>query len=167
MRFSPKALPLVLQNLDRNWRLSHWSCFPTYILYPTLVSSILEEHNFCVIWSKELKLTFVHIFQTMGKTVGRSAARMCLPFYSLVMKIMLLKGVHPPKEGTILVCQWPISMMSLQMSKSHSSAERAEQSPSKEQLLLTCHSFQTTISCSNYPLASRDCISSHSWGAIH
>ena len=72
-----------------------------------------------------------HIFQTMGKTVGRSAARMCLPFCSLVMKVMVLKGVFPPKEGTILLRQQPISMMSPQMSKSHSSIERAKQSPSK------------------------------------
>ena len=45
-----------------------------------------------------------HIFQTMVKTAGRSIARMCLPFCSLVMKIMVLKGVHPAKDGTILLC---------------------------------------------------------------
>ncbi|XP_075650453.1 uncharacterized protein LOC142621016 [Castanea sativa] len=72
-----------------------------------------------------------HIFQTMGKTTRRSAARMCLPFCSLVMKIMVLKGVRPPKEGTILLHQRSISMISLQMSKSHSFAERAKHSPSK------------------------------------
>ena len=72
-----------------------------------------------------------HIFQTMGKTVGRLAALMCLPFCSLVMKVMVLKGVFPPKEGTILLRQRPISMMSPQMSKSHSSIERAKQSPFK------------------------------------
>ena len=56
---------------------------------------------------------------------------MCLPFCSLVMKIMVLKGVCPPKEGTILLRQRPISLISLQMSKSHSSAERTKLSPSK------------------------------------
>ena len=64
-----------------------------------------------------------HIFQTMGKTAGRVAARMCLPFYNIIMKIMVLKGICPPKDGTILVRQCPISMVSLQMSKSHSSAK--------------------------------------------
>ena len=44
-----------------------------------------------------------HIFQTMEKTAGRSVARMCLPICSLIMKIMVLKGVHPPKDGTILL----------------------------------------------------------------
>ena len=72
-----------------------------------------------------------HIFQTMGKTAGRVAARMCLPFYSIIMKIMVLKGVCPPKDGTILVRLCPISMESLQMSKSHSSAEQEKQNPSK------------------------------------
>ena len=33
---------------------------------------------------------------------------MCLPFCSLVMKIMVLKVVRPQNEGTILLHQWPI-----------------------------------------------------------
>ena len=67
----------------------------------------------------------------MGKMARQSNANMCLPFYSLVMKIMVLEGVHPPKDGTILLHQRPISMMSLQMSKSHPSTERTKHSPSK------------------------------------
>jgi len=67
----------------------------------------------------------------MGKTVGRTAVRMCLPFCNLIMKIMVLKGVHPPKDGTILVHQCLISMESLQMSKSHSSAKWEKQNLSK------------------------------------
>ena len=63
--------------------------------------------------------------------VGRLAAWMCLPFYSFIMKIMVLKGVRPPKDGTILVCQRPISVVSLQMSKSHSSTKQEKQNPSK------------------------------------
>ena len=58
-----------------------------------------------------------HIFQTVGKT----AARTCLPFCSLLMKIMVLKGFCPPKDEKILVCLRPISMVSLRASKSHSS----------------------------------------------
>ena len=72
-----------------------------------------------------------HIFQTIGKTIARTAAWMCLPFCSLIMKIMVLKGVRPPRDGTIIVRQHPISMLSLQMSKSQSSAEREKQNPSK------------------------------------
>ena len=58
-----------------------------------------------------------HIFQTIGKT----AARTCRPFYSLLMKIMELKGFRPPRNVKILVLHHPISMVSLQMSKIHSS----------------------------------------------
>ena len=47
------------------------------------------------------------------------------------MKIMVLKAVRPPKDGTILVRLCPISMESLQMSKSHSSAEQEKKNPSK------------------------------------
>ena len=56
---------------------------------------------------------------------------MCLPFCSLIMKIMVLKGVRPSKDGIILVCQCPISLVSLQMSKSHSSTKRKKQNLSK------------------------------------
>ena len=56
-----------------------------------------------------------HIFQTIGKTAKRTATWTCLPFCSLIMKIMVLKGVCPPRDGTILVRLRPISI-----SKSHS-----------------------------------------------
>ena len=64
-----------------------------------------------------------HIFQIVGKMAGQLVARMCLPFCSLIMKIMVLKGVHPPKGGTPLLHHRPISLVSLQMSKSRSLAE--------------------------------------------
>ena len=67
----------------------------------------------------------------MGKIAGKSATRMCLPFCSLAMKIMTLKGIRPPKEGTTLLLQRPISLIFLQMSKGHSSAEKANKSLSK------------------------------------
>ena len=47
------------------------------------------------------------------------------------MKIMVLKGVRPPKDGTTLLRQRPISLVSLQMSKSHYSIELGKQIPSK------------------------------------
>ena len=81
MRFHPKARPLELQSLHLNWRLSHWSCSPTFIHCLTSDSSILEEHSSYVV----------------------------------------LKGVRPPKDGKISVCLCPISLVSLQASKSHSS----------------------------------------------
>ena len=74
---------------------------------------------------------YAHIFQTIEKTATRTVARMCLPFCSLIMKIMVLKGVRPPRDGTILVSQRPISMMSLQKIKSHSSVEQEKQNLSK------------------------------------
>jgi len=58
-----------------------------------------------------------HIFRTIGKTVERTAAQMYLPFCSFIMKIMVLKGVFPPRDGMILVRQRPISMVTLQMRK--------------------------------------------------
>ena len=45
-----------------------------------------------------------HIFQTIGKTAVRTATRTCLPFCSLLMKIMVLEGVRPPTDGKILAC---------------------------------------------------------------
>ena len=44
------------------------------------------------------------------------------------MKIMVLKGIRPPKDGKILVRLCLISMVSLQVSKSHSSKEPKSES---------------------------------------
>ena len=63
----------------------------------------------------------VHIFQTIGKIVARMVAQTCLPFCSLLMKIMVLKGVRPQTDGKILARLRSLSMISLQASKSHSS----------------------------------------------
>ena len=63
------------------------------------------------------------IFQTIGKI----AARMCLPFCSLLIKIIKHEGVRPPKEGKIIVCHRPISIASLQKNKGQSSAKQKRQ----------------------------------------
>ena len=68
-----------------------------------------------------------HIFQTIGKIAARSAAKMCLPFCSLLMKIILHEGVSPPRDGKLLVRRRPISISSFKKSKSHSSAEQKKQ----------------------------------------
>ena len=62
-----------------------------------------------------------HIFQIIGKTAAQLATRACIPFCSLIMKIMLLKGVSPPSDGKMMNRPRPISMISLQTSKSDSS----------------------------------------------
>ena len=57
-------------------------------------------------------------------------ARTYLPFCSLLMKIMVLESVRPPTDGKILACLRPLSMISLQASKSHSSkAPKSEYFP--------------------------------------
>ena len=84
---------------------------------------------------------FTHIFQTIGKTATRTATQMCLPFCSLLMKH---KGVRPLKDGKIIVCHHPISIASLQKSKSHYSAERKKQdlstTPKSESVQHVTHS---------------------------
>ena len=51
-------------------------------------------------------------------------------FCSLLMKIMVFKGVRPPTNGKILACLRPLSMISLQTSKSRSSkAPKSEPFP--------------------------------------
>ena len=64
---------------------------------------------------------YAHIFQIIGKTAARSAARTCIPFCRLVMKIIILEGVSPPIDGKKMDHLRPLSMLSLQASKSHSS----------------------------------------------
>ena len=56
---------------------------------------------------------YTHIFQISGKTAARSVTRACIPFCSLIMKIMLLEGVSPPSDGKMMNRPRPISMISL------------------------------------------------------
>ena len=75
------------------------------------------------------------------------------------MMILLLKGIHPPKDGTFLPCQGPISLQSLKSSKFHSSVERAKNNvtkpPKSELKTLSLSSFigkcTTTPSSSQQP----------------
>ena len=62
-----------------------------------------------------------HIFQTIRKTAAQSVARGCIPFCSLIMKFILREGINPPSDGKMMTCLRPISMFTLQASKSHSS----------------------------------------------
>ena len=61
-----------------------------------------------------------HIFQIIGKTAARSATRTILPFCSLIMKIILREGVSPSSDEKIVPHPQPISIYTLQASKSHS-----------------------------------------------
>ena len=81
----------------------------------------MEDLNSSVILLQEPLLIFAHIFQTIRKTAARSAARGCIPFCSLIMKFILREGIVPPSDGKMLTRQRPISMYTLQASRSHSS----------------------------------------------
>ena len=62
-----------------------------------------------------------HSFQIIRKTAARSAVRGCIPFYSLIMKFILREGINLPSYGKMMTRPRPISMITLQASKSHSS----------------------------------------------
>jgi len=51
-----------------------------------------------------------HIFQTIGKVIARSATQACIPFCSLIMKIILLEGVNPLSNGKMINRPRPISV---------------------------------------------------------
>ena len=53
--------------------------------------------------------------------MARSAAQGCIPFCSLIMKFILREGINPPSDGKMMTRLRPISMITLQASKSHSS----------------------------------------------
>ena len=64
---------------------------------------------------------YAHIFQTIRKTAARLATRGCIPFCSFIMKFILREGINPPTDGKMMTRPRPISMITLQASKSHSS----------------------------------------------
>ena len=56
---------------------------------------------------------YAHSFQIIRKTVARSVARGCIPFYSLIMKFILREGINPPSYGKMMTRPHPISMITL------------------------------------------------------
>ena len=93
-------------------------------LYPLLNTAFINlgrAQFLCGLITKVPIDICAHIFQTTRKTVARMVAWTCIPFCSLLVKIMVLEGVRPPTDGKILPRLWPLSMISLQASKSHSS----------------------------------------------
>ena len=73
-----------------------------------------------------------HIFQTIRKTAARSAARGCIPFCSLIMKFILREGINPSSDGKMMTRPCPISMITLQASKSHSFRTPKSEPPTYE-----------------------------------
>ena len=86
-----------------------------------------EEHSSYVISSQELRLIFALTFSRLKGKKSNEQWHVCV-FLSIVLS---WKGVRSPKDGTILVRQCLISLVSLQMSKSHSSTEWEKKNPSK------------------------------------
>ncbi|XP_065623550.1 uncharacterized protein LOC136064960 [Quercus suber] len=81
-----------------------------------------------------------HIYHIIRKTTTRTVAQGCLPFCSLIMNFVLREGVTPPSIGNMIARPRPISMFTLQASKSHSS--KAPKS---------AHLFSPTSSTSEQP----------------
>ena len=80
----------------------------------------------------EIMLTFVlPYFRPWGKRQVDQLQESVFPFAVLSWRSWFLKVFVHQKEGTILLRQRPISLILLQMSKSHSSTERTKHSPSK------------------------------------
>ena len=76
--------------------------------------------------------TCAHIFQTIRKTAARSAACGCIPFCSLIIKFILREGINLPSDGKMMTRPRPISMITLQASKSHSSRTSKSEPPTYE-----------------------------------
>ena len=73
-----------------------------------------------------------HIFQTIRKIATQSAARGCIPFCNLIMKFILREGINPPSDGKMMTRLRPISMITFQASKSHSSRTPKSEPPTYE-----------------------------------
>lgn len=62
-----------------------------------------------------------HIFHILVKTTSRTSSRNCIPFCSLVMKILRLKGVPLPKDESPVTQPQQINIRTYNASKGHSS----------------------------------------------
>ena len=90
-----------------------------------------------------------HIFQIIGKTAARLTVWTCIPLCSLVVKIMVFEGVSTPKDGKKMDRLRPLSMVSLQASKIHSS-----KAPKSEPFLRATSSGQGSATVVHTEIAS-------------
>ena len=75
----------------------------------------------CWVRGTKFSINVDYIAKIIGKTATRSTTRTILPFCSLIMKIILREGVSPSSNEKIVPRPQPISIYTLQASKSHSS----------------------------------------------
>ena len=104
-------------------------------LYPlsnTTFNNLRRAQFLCDLIIEVLIDICAHIFQTIRKIAARSAARGCIPFCSLIMKFILREGINPPSYGKMITRPRPISMITLQASKSHSSRTPKSEPPTYE-----------------------------------
>ena len=74
----------------------------------------------CWVRGTKFSINVDYIAKIIGKTATRSTTRTILPFCSLIMKIILREGVSPSSNEKIVPRPQPISIYTLQASKSHS-----------------------------------------------
>ena len=92
-----------------------------YLLSNTTFINLGRAQFLCDLITRAPIDIYAHIFQTIRKTAAQSTARGCIPFCSLIMKFILREGINPPSDGKMMTRPCPISMFTLQASKSHSS----------------------------------------------
>ena len=69
-----------------------------------------------------------HIFHILAKTAERIASRNCIPFYYLISKILMLKGVHPSEDKHPYPQPSPINIHTLNASISHTKKSTKQES---------------------------------------
>ena len=69
-----------------------------------------------------------HIFHILAKTVDQIASRNCIPFCSLIWRILKLKGVHPLEDERPYPRPSPINIRTLHASMSHTKKSTKQES---------------------------------------
>ena len=88
-------------------------------------------------------------FRSLGKQQLDQWHETCIPFCSLVVKIMVFEGVSTPEDGKKMDRLRPLSMVSLQASKIHSS-----KAPKSEPFLRATSSGQGSATVVHTEIAS-------------
>ena len=70
-----------------------------YLLSNTAFINLGRAQFLCDLIARASIDICAHIFQTIGKIAAQSVTRACILFCSLIMKIILLKGVNPLSDG--------------------------------------------------------------------
>ena len=147
LKFSSNGKSISVASLSPEFRLLTMIMFSNLYPLPSTGYMNLGRALFLhdLITDEEINVCS-HIFHILAKTVERTASRNNLPFYSLISRILKLKGMHPSEDEHPYPKPSPINIRTLYASISHTKkSTKQENHAALGSSSLTSHAYDEQI----------------------